>query len=112
MKLIIIKNIILVSTYFLFPLIDPLLLPMNVATRPLMGSSKGIYYVKKYINKMKENHEKIYVLKCDISKYFYSIDQEILINKLTKLIKDERIFNMLMKKFKGQLKVRLNELKN
>ena len=87
-----------------------------------MGSSKGIYYVKKYINKMKENHEKIYVLKCDISKYFYSIDQEILINKLTKLIKDERIFNMLkeiilsivmlMKKFKGQLKVRLNELKN
>lgn len=85
----------LVSTYFLFPLIDPLLLPMNVATRPLMGSSKGIYYVKKYINKMKENHEKIYVLKCDISKYFYSIDQEILINKLTKLIKDERIFNMI-----------------
>ena len=49
----------LVSTYFLFPLIDPLLLPMNVATRPLMGSRKGIYYVKKYINKMKENHEKI-----------------------------------------------------
>ncbi len=85
----------LVSTYFLFPLIDPILLPMNVATRPLMGSSKGIYYVKKYINKMKENHDKIYVLKCDISKYFYSIDQEILLDKLTKLIKDERIFNMV-----------------
>lgn len=42
----------LVSSYFLFPLINPLLLPMNVATRPSLGSGKGIEYVKKYINKV------------------------------------------------------------
>lgn len=85
----------LVSTYFLFPLIDSLLLPMNVATRPLMGSGKGIEYVKKYINKLKYKHDNIYILKCDISKYFYSIDQEILLEKLEKLIKEERIFNLI-----------------
>lgn len=85
----------LISTYFLFPLIDPLLLPMNVATRPLMGSDKGIYYIKKYINKLKYKHDKIYVLKCDIAKYFYSIDQEILLKKLKNLIDDDRVFNLV-----------------
>ena len=85
----------LISTYFLFPLIDPLLLPMNVATRPLMGSDKGIYYIKKYINKLKYKNDKIYVLKCDIAKYFYSIDQEILLEKLKNLIDDERVFNLV-----------------
>ena len=85
----------LISTYFLFPLIDSLLLPMNVATRPLMGSDKGIYYIKKYINKLKYKHDKIYVLKCDIAKYFYSIDQEILLEKLSGLIYDEKVFNLV-----------------
>ena len=85
----------LISTYFLFPLIDPLLLPMNVATRPLMGSDKGIYYIKKYINKLKYKNDKIYVLKCDIAKYFYSIDQEILLEKLSDLIDDEKVFNLV-----------------
>lgn len=85
----------LVSTYFLFPIIDSMLLPINVATRPLMGSGKGIEYVKKYINKLKYKHDKIYILKCDIAKYFYSIDQEILLEKLSKLIKEERVFNLV-----------------
>ncbi len=85
----------LVSTYFLFPLIDPLLLPMNVATRPLMGSSKGIWYVKKYINNLKYKHDKIYILKCDIAKYFYSIDHEILLEKLANLISEEKVFNLV-----------------
>lgn len=85
----------LVSTYFLFPLIDPMLLPMNVATRPLMGSSKGIEYVKKYINKLKYKYDKIYILKCDIAKYFYSIGHEILLEKLKGLIKEEAVFNLV-----------------
>ena len=85
----------LVSSYFLFPLINPLLLPMNVATRPSLGSGKGIEYVKKYINKLKYKYDKIYILKCDIHKYFYSIDQEILLNKLSVLIKDKKVFNLI-----------------
>lgn len=85
----------LVSTYFLFPSIDPLLLPMNVATRPLMGSGKGIEYIKKYINRLKYKYDKVYILKCDISKYFYSIDHEILLAKLAGLINDEKVFNLV-----------------
>lgn len=42
-----------------------------------MGTNEGIRLAKKYIEQMKK-HEKFYILKLDISKYFYSIDHEIL----------------------------------
>ena len=83
----------LVSTYFLFPIIDSMLLPINVATRPLMGSGKGIEYVKKYINKLKYKHDKIYILKCDIRKYFNSIDTNVLFEIMKKYIDDKALLN-------------------
>lgn len=87
----------LISKYVLFPLIEPKLIPMNVATRAGKGTKMGLFYVKKYINKLKCNHDRFYVLKCDVSKYFYSIDHEILIKKLEKVISDPDIL-ILMKK--------------
>ena len=60
----------------------------NVATRKDMGSSYGIELLIKYIEKLKVNNSEFYVLKLDISKYFYSIDHDLLksllIDKLTK----------------------------
>ena len=85
----------LVSKYILFPLIEPKLIPMNVATRPLKGTKAGIFYVKKYVNKLKCHYEKFYVLKCDIHKYFYSIDHEILFEKLKKIIRDPDVYQLL-----------------
>ncbi len=85
----------LVSKYILFPVIDPKLLPMNVATRKNKGTKLGIFYIKKYINSLKINYEKIYVLKCDIRKYFYSIDHEILLNKLKNIFYDKEIISLL-----------------
>ncbi len=49
--------------------------------------------MKKYINSIKENYDNVYILKCDISKYFYNIDHEILINKLS-LNKKTQIYNL------------------
>lgn len=51
--------------------------------------------MRKYVNKLKENYQTIYVLKCDISKFFYSIDHEILLNKLDNLIYDKEIFKLI-----------------
>lgn len=60
----------------------------NVATRKNMGSSYGIDLLIKYIEKLKRKTNEFYILKLDISKYFYSIDHEVLksllIDKLTK----------------------------
>lgn len=85
----------LVSKYILLPALNPKLIEMNVATRIDKGTKAGIYYTKKYINNLKQNHDKIYALKCDISKYFYNIDHEILLNKLNKDIDDKEILKLL-----------------
>lgn len=85
----------LVSKYILFPLIEPKLIEANVATREGKGSKKASLYMKRYINHLKENYEKIYVLKCDIHKYFYSIDHEILLTKLKKIIFDPELYQLV-----------------
>ena len=48
----------------------------NVATRKGMGTDYGIRLVIKYLKKLKNKN--FYILKIDISKYFYSIDHEVL----------------------------------
>lgn len=85
----------LISSYVLFPLLEKKLIDSNVATRTNMGTKMGIKKIKKYINTLKENYNKFYALKCDITKFFYSIDHNILLNKLQKIIKDENIYNII-----------------
>ena len=85
----------LISNYILFPIIEPKLINTNVATRENKGSKEGINYLKKYINKLKDKYSKIYILKCDITKYFYSIDHQILLDKLKKFNLDDNIFEII-----------------
>ena len=49
-----------------------------------MGSDYGIKLVKKYLEQLKK-YDQVYVLKIDISKYFYHIDHEV----LKRMIKNE-----------------------
>src|SRR5699024_10842654 len=81
--------------YCLDPGITPHLIPQNVATRKGMGTKEGIRYVKKYINKLKINHDKVYVLKCDIKKYFYSIDHELILKKVRRFITDPLVYKLV-----------------
>lgn len=85
----------LISKYVLQPGIYPHLIPQNVATRENKGTKEGIRYVKMYINKLKLNYDKVYALKCDIKKYFYSIDHELVLNKVKRFINDPDIYNMI-----------------
>ncbi len=85
----------LISKYILIPALIPKLIEMNVATRVDKGTKAGIYYTKKYINSLKQNHDKVYALKCDISKYFYNINHEILLDKLSKDIKDPELLSLI-----------------
>ena len=64
----------------------------NIATRKNMGTDYGIKMIKKFIEKNKK-YNNFYVLKMDISKYFYTIDHTILLNLLKdKLSKEEYNF--------------------
>jgi len=85
----------LLSKYVLAPGIYPHLIPQNVATREGKGTKEGIRYVKMYINKLKLNYEKVYVLKCDIKKYFYSIDHELILEKVKRFIDDPEIYQVM-----------------
>ncbi len=85
----------LISKYVLAPGINPHLIPQNVATRVGKGTKEGIRYVKMYLNKLKLNYDKVYVLKCDIKKYFYSIDHELIYEKVKRFIDDEDILKVV-----------------
>lgn len=66
----------------------------NVATRKGMGTDYGIKLVIKYLKKLKSN--KFYILKIDISKYFYSIDHEVLKSLLIDKL-DSYEYNLICK---------------
>lgn len=86
-----------VANEYLIPLLDPSLIYTNVATRKGAGSSRAMKMLKRYISQMMAERpgEKIYVAKIDIAKFFYTIDHEILFNKLKLRIKDSDVIELL-----------------
>ena len=70
-----------VARYMLIPKLEGYLDIRNCATRSNMGYDYAINLLKKYIE-VNKKYGKFYILKIDISKYFYSIDHDILKNLL------------------------------
>ena len=63
--------------------------------------NRGTHYaalkVQKYMRIMKRNYNNYYILKCDVKKYFYSIDKNILMNIMNRKISDELLLNFTKK---------------
>lgn len=78
----------LVSRYILYPAILPSLIETNVASRQDKGTSAGLKYFKEFRDKCQAKYGVYYILKCDVHKFFHSIDKEILKKKVAKKIKD------------------------
>ena len=85
-----------VTEFILKPKLEKYLDHRNIATRKNMGSDYGIKLVKKYLEQLKK-YDQVYVLKIDISKYFYHIDHEILLHKLRHDIHDLDVIELLEK---------------
>ena len=85
----------MVTEYYLVRVFDNCLINENVATRYNKGTHYGIKLLKKYINELKQ--EEFYVLKFDISKYFYNLDHNIIKELLRKKIKDKDALKLLFK---------------
>ena len=68
----------MISYFILLPSMN-CLIDSNIATRRNKGSGYGYKLFEKYINSINGD---VYVLRIDISKYFYNIDHDILFSKL------------------------------
>ena len=88
----------LISRYILYPAILPCLLDVNVASRKNLGTHRGLELRKSFHNLCQIQHqENYYILKCDISKFFASIDHDILKEKLKRRIKDKEALDIVFK---------------
>ena len=70
-----------VARHILIKKLDKYLDIRNIATRANMGRDYGIDKLKGYLEDFKK-YDKFYILKMDLSKYFYSIDHDVLKNML------------------------------
>lgn len=78
-----------IAEFYLRKYIDNSLIYSNVATRIGKGSKLALDLFEKYIEKDS------FILKVDISKYFYNIDHNVLIYLLSKKIKDKYVINII-----------------
>ena len=87
----------LVARHILYPAILPCLIPENVASRKDKGTKEGLRLAHSFHKKCKIKYGSYYILKCDISKFFASINQDILKQKLKRKIKDKEALNIVFK---------------
>lgn len=66
-----------VARFILIKKLDKYLDNRNIATRTNMGRDYGINVLKSYLEHFKK-YDHFYILKMDLSKYFYSIDHEVI----------------------------------
>lgn len=81
---------------YLIPLLEKHLIYDNAACRKNKGTS---FVIKRWRSFMRDHYRKHgtdgYFVKLDVSKYFPSIDHKILKSKLERIVKDEKILNLL-----------------
>jgi RNA-directed DNA polymerase len=76
----------------LYPFFDTTFMPHSYSCRKYKGTHRAMKAFKGYISKGSRNDTKtLWVLKCDIRKFFASVDQEILIKILRRHIPDEDV---------------------
>lgn len=89
----------LLVNYVIQPLIEPTLIYDNYASRKGKGTKTGLDRLECFLNRAFINYGRdinnIYVLQCDIKKYFDNISLFILRTKISKLNIDNQLKNLL-----------------
>lgn len=78
---------------FIKPYIVPKFINTSFACLKDKGSHKAVEQVEKHMREYKRINGPFWVLKCDIRKFFYSIDPYILFDILKKYIADKELLN-------------------
>ena len=87
----------LISRQILIPYLTKGLIDGNVASRSGYGTNRGRELYFQYRNICNIKYKKYFILKIDISKFFYSINHNILKRKIHKRIKDRDVLELLDK---------------
>ena len=78
------------------PLFEPAFIAHSFSCRVKKGTHKGVNSLAYFLNKVSKNsHKPCFALKCDIKKFFDSVDHEILLSIISKMIKDEDTIRLL-----------------
>lgn len=78
------------------PLFDKRFIYDSYSCRIDKGTHAGVERLSTFLRQAgKNNSRKVYVLKCDIRKYFASVDHEILLGLITRHIQDESILELI-----------------
>lgn len=81
----------------LYPLYDKIFIHNSFSCRVGKGTHKGVDAMRSMLLKASNNNTKnVFILKCDIQKFFDSVDHNILIRILRERIKDEKLMNLLI----------------
>lgn len=78
---------------FIKPYVLPRFITDSYACIENRGNHKAVLKLQKYMRIMKRKYNNYYVLKCDVKKFFYNIDKEILFEILKKDISDDDLLN-------------------
>ena len=80
----------------LSPFFDRIFINDSYSCRLGKGTHRAMNAFRRYAYRASENHTKtLWVLKCDIRKFFASIDQQILLNILRRYLSDKRTITLL-----------------
>src|SRR3989344_4649393 len=76
----------------LYSIFDPTFISDSYSCRIKKGTHKAINRLQKFARKVSKNNTKNYfILKCDIKKFFDSVDHNILVSLIEKKIKDRNV---------------------
>lgn len=85
-----------ITSRVLEKIFEPTFFAHSYSCRKNRGTHKGIYAFQKMAGKVSKNNTRVcWVLKCDIKKFFASINHKILLEILSKKITDEEYLELL-----------------
>ena len=80
----------------LYPLFDPLFIATSFSCRVNKGTHRGVLWLEQATRKVSKNYTKpCFVLKCDIRRFFDSVDHSVLIRILNGVIDDVEVVALL-----------------
>ncbi len=82
--------------HYLYQIFDSSFIHDSYASRENKGTHAGVYRLEKFARKVSANDTKpAFVLKCDIRKFFDSIDHDILFSLIARKVADEKLLDLI-----------------
>lgn len=79
---------------FIKPIFVPKFIEDTYACIEGKGVHKGVKKLNKYMYEYSKKNKDFYILKCDVSKFFYSINKQILFNIIERYVKDKAFLKL------------------